>query len=332
MPNIKIERFWPDDIKKNVKELIKYLEQKDFNTAKDFLSNILSVLKDKKRDGKSRVSVCFIIDQLKGIDPFIDPMVDALIETLKDEQDAHVREFSVWALGQIVQENLNLELVKQTMPIFIGFCNDFSIHVKKFAEDIKERLDAYLEEKKNLDQKIQSMLSNLSKLIQERINEMKERAKELSKEALALDYRSAYERRTEIEEKIKKFKELNAEAEDEILALRDKYANEIPSIRGESKGLIQHWRDARGEKEVLIRRVHCILRIQGKIYKIILHIQNKEDGKIDINKLKEETEYSDQEIIEILKKLVNEEIIPNFMLETLEKELQMKLESKNNQK
>jgi len=332
MPNIKIERFWPDDIKKNVKELIKYLEQKDFNTAKDFLSNILSVLKDKKRDGKSRVSVCFIIDQLKGIDPFIDPMVDALIETLKDEQDAHVREFSVWALGQIVQENLNLELVKQTMPIFIGFCNDFSIHVKKFAEDIKERLDAYLEEKKNLDQKIQSMLSNLSKLIQERINEMKERAKELSKEALALDYRSAYERRTEIEEKIKKFKELNAEAEDEILALRDKYANEIPSIRGESKDLIQHWRDARGEKEVLIRRVHCILRIQGKIYKIILHIQNKEDGKIDINKLKEETEYSDQEIIEILKKLVNEEIIPNFMLETLEKELQMKLESKNNQK
>ncbi|MHA1340951.1 MAG: hypothetical protein ACTSRZ_13280 [Promethearchaeota archaeon] len=332
MPAIKIERYWPDDIKKNVKQLSKSLERKDFSAAKEYLSYILSILKDKKRDGKSRVSVCFIIDQLKGIDPFIDPMVDALMETLQDEKDAHVKEFSVWALGQIVQENLNMDLIRQTMPIFVKFCNDASIHVKKFAEDIKERLDTYIEEKKNLDEKIKKMLAELRVLIEERINEMINRAKELSKEALQLDYRAAFERRAEMEEKIRKFKQLNAEAEDEILAYRDKLAESIPAIKGESRELIQHWRDIRGEKEALIRRVHCILRIQGKIYKIIVHIQNRSDGQIDINKLKEETEYSDQEIIEILKKLVDEEIIPNFMLDSIEGELKIRINNNNEKK
>ena len=74
----------------------------------------------------------------------------------------------------------------------------------------------------------------------------------------------------------------------------------------------------RGKQEDIIRKVHCILRIQSKIYKIITYIKQSSDGKIDLKGLQKETDYSEVEIINILKQLVNEEIIPNFMLESLE--------------
>jgi hypothetical protein len=318
MPEIKIERFWPNDIRDIATRLSEAIIVKDFQLANTQLSLLLDILKDTSREGKARVSICFIIDQLKFIDPFIEPIVNSLINVLNSETDSHVKEFSVWALGRIVEESQSIELIKQTMPIFVGFCNDQSDHVKTFAEDIKERLNSFLEEKINLDEKIQKALEKLDKTIQDRVNEMNERAKILSKEALDLDYKAAFERRTEMEDKIRKFKDLNAESEDEILAVEEQLIKEIPALKGESRNSINKWREIRGEKEALIRRVHCILRIQSKIYRIISHITNQKDGKIDLKVLKEETEYSDKDIVEILKKLVDEEIIPNFMKEQIE--------------
>lgn len=330
MVKIKIERYWPTEIKNLAKKMSESIKRKDFSEAKTVLGDLLDIFKDAEKDGKTRITICFIIDQLKTIDPFIDDIVHALEVVLEDEKDAHVREFSVWALGQIVQESRSIDLIKDTMPIFVKFCNDASVHVKTFAEDIKDRLNGFLEEKKNLDEKIKNLLRKLEELMQNRIDEMNIRAKELSKEALSLNYKSAYDRRTELEEKIRKFKDLNAELEDEILAYRDQLIEEVKAFKGESRGLIQKWRDIRGEKEALIRRVHCILRIQGKIYRIITHIRNKSDGRIDINELKQETEYSDREIIEILKKLVDEEIIPNFMLDQVGNGLEIRVNPEDN--
>lgn len=330
MPKINIERYWPDDIREHAKDLSSDLEKMDFQAALVKLNKLLDILKDPLRDGKSRVSVAFIIDQIKMIDPFVDLMVNALKEVLKEEKDEHVKEFAVWALGEIVQESRNLELIKETMPLFIKFCTDTSEHVKKFAINITDRLNIFIEQKKHLDEKIKQLLEKLNALIQDRINEMNERAKILSKEALALDYKAAFERRTEMEGKIRQFKDKNAESEDEILAFQSQLVREEPAFKGESRDIINHWREIRGEKEALIRRVHCILRIQGKIYRIITHIKNKSDGKIDINELKEETQYSDHEIIEILKKLVDEEILPNFMIDMVGGSLAIQISPENN--
>lgn len=330
MVKIKVERYWPTEIKDLAKNMSDAIKHKDFSTAKTILNDLLDIFKDHEMDGKTRITICFIIDQLKSIDPFIDDMVHALEQVLEDEKDAHVREFSVWALGQIVQESRSIDLIKDTMPMFVKFCKDQSVHVKTFAEDIKDRLNGFLEEKKNLDEKIKKLLVKLEGLIQKRIDEMNRRAKELSKEALGLNYKSAFERRSEMEKKIRKFKDINAESEDEILAYRDQLIDKVRAFKGESRELIQRWRDIRGEKEALIRRVHCILRIQGKIYRIITHIRSKSDGKIDINELKQETEYSDREIIEILKKLVDEEIIPNFMLDQIEGGLEVRVNPEDN--
>ncbi|MBD3353434.1 MAG: hypothetical protein GF364_18270, partial [Candidatus Lokiarchaeota archaeon] len=131
MPKIKIERYWADDIKDLANHLSKAISKKDFNRAILCLKDLLEILENKERDGKSRVSICFIVDQLKIIDPFIDIMVDSLKNVLEDEKDNHVKEFAVWALGQIVQESRNLELIKDTMPIFIQFCTDTSEHVQR---------------------------------------------------------------------------------------------------------------------------------------------------------------------------------------------------------
>lgn len=330
MPKINIERYWPNDIRDIAKELSNDLEKMDFQGALSKLNKLLDILKDPSRDGKSRVSVTFIIDQIKMIDPFVDPMVKVLKDVLKDEKDEHVKEFTVWALGEIVQESRNLDLIKETMPIFIKFCSDTSDHVKNFAINITDRLNIFIEQKKHLDEKIKQLLEKLNILIQDRISEMNERAKQLSKEALALDYKAAFERRTEMEGKIKEFKDKNAESEDEIIAYQNQLIRDEPAFKGESKDLINHWREIRGEKEALIRRVHCILRIQGKIYRIITHIKNKSDGKIDINELKEETQYSDHEIIEILKKLVDEEILPNFMIDMVGGSLAIQIPPEDN--
>ena len=96
------------------------------------------------------------------------------------------------------------------------------------------------------------------------------------------------------------------------------------------------WKKARDDKENLIRQVHCIIRIQSKIYKIISFIQTKsETADISIDDLKLETDgkWSNSEIIETLKKLVDEEIVPNLFLgkiENIEADLKKKkeLESK----
>ncbi|MCP4763974.1 MAG: hypothetical protein GY870_19535 [archaeon] len=329
MPKMKIEKFWPKDIKEIANELANAIDKKDFQKANTRLDDLLDILKNTERDGKARVSVCFIIDQLKMIDPFVDSMVNTLKKVLENETDNHVKEFGIWALGQIIEESRSIDLIRETMPIFIKFCNDASDHVTKFAVDIKNRLNSFLEEKKNLDEKITKLIEKLNFLIQNRIDEMNERAKFLSKEALCLDYRMAFEKRAEMEEKIRKFKDKNAESEDEILAFQQQLISETPAFKGESRSIIREWREIRGEKEALIRRVHCIIRIQGKIYRIITHITNKNDGKIDIRELQEETQYSDQEIIDILKKLVDEEIIPNFMLDQIEDSTEIKKENIN---
>jgi hypothetical protein len=120
-----------------------------------------------------------------------------------------------------------------------------------------------------------------------------------------------------MEKDIRKFKDANEKQETNIVEKINAKVSEIPAFKFESNEILRQYKEKRGKQEDIIRKVHCILRIQSKIYKIITFIKQTGDGNIDIKKLQQETDYTESEIINILKQLVNEEIIPNFMLETL---------------
>ncbi len=104
------------------------------------------------------------------------------------------------------------------------------------------------------------------------------------------------------------------------MAFEKQLVDELPAFKGESVDIIRNWREKRGEKENLIQRVECIIRIQSKIYNIIQFILTKNPNEeIDINQITELTKatgrpYSEKEVVEILQQLVDEEIVPNFML------------------
>ncbi len=312
---IKIERYWPKGLKQIAQRLDQALNVKDFNNAKLLMEDILEILEDPEQPERLRVSVCFIIDQVKEIPPLTDTIVDSLMKVLKSGESLseRVQEFSVWALGQLVEESQNIALIRETMPVFIKFCSNSSEQVKRFATALKSRLEEIIEIRENLDAQIQESAEKLANFINERLLDMKNRADEIAKNALTLNYKSAYDRKEEFEERIRKFKITNQHQDEEITEEYEKYCKEISAFKFEGKELLRRYREKRGKREDQIRKVHCILRIQSKIYRIITYIESK-DGEININELREETEYSQEDIIEILSQLVSEEIIPNFML------------------
>jgi hypothetical protein len=121
---------------------------------------------------------------------------------------------------------------------------------------------------------------------------------------------------------IHQFTNLNEQAEEKIRSFIRNQVNENPIFEGEFEEELSRWKNIRAEKEDLIRQVHCIIRIQSKIFKIVQFIKARGDQKeISIEELKLQTEgglrgiWSDEEIIDTLEKLVEEEIIPNLFLQ-----------------
>lgn len=315
---INIERFWPKEFKNIVEQLNDALNFKNFTKAKQLMEEILAVLLDQNQNIKIRISICFLIEQIKSIMPLSDMIVDALIKLLEDEKEDAVREFSVWALGLLVEESQDLELIKHTMPIFVKFCSDSSEQVKIFAQSLKERLEKIIQTRKDMDEQIEQASTEILEVVNGYLHDMKARSDVISEKALKLDYKAAFEKKESMEKEIKEFKNQNQQQEEAIVEEINKKIAEIPAFKFESNEIIRQYREMRGKQEDIIRKVHCILRIQSKIYKIITYIKQSSDGKIDLKGLQKETDYSEIEIINILKQLVNEEIIPNFMLESLE--------------
>jgi len=319
---IKIERFWNQRTKDVIEDINDSLKRMEIEPVHTKLEELFEILKDEKIDSKERVSICFILEQIAQFDPFYIEIINFLIELLKDEKDAHVKEFAVYILGNLIISNPNLTLITRTLPIFVKFCEDSSEYVRTSAEDFKNRLYKVKETKIKEKEIILLLLNELADFINEKLNDMSDRASIILKEALSLDYETAFNTQDQMVQKIHQFSDKNNVAESEIKAFIKKLVNTNPIFEGEFQEKLSQWKDKRAEKEDLIRQVHCIIRIQGKIFSIIEVIRNKgAQEKISIDDLKVQTkgglkgEWTDDEIIETLEKLVEEEIIPNLFLQ-----------------
>ncbi|MGQ4872738.1 MAG: hypothetical protein ACP6IY_01565 [Promethearchaeia archaeon] len=321
---IKIEKFWDKKTKTLVEDINSSLKKMEIEPVRQGLFELFKIIENRKKDAKIRVSLCFVLEKLAQYEPFHDEIINFFMDLLEDEKDPLVIEFSVYILGNIVLENPNLTLITRTLPIFVKFCEDSSDYVRKCAEDIKNRLNRVKETKIKEQELIDTYRSELNKFINSRLEDMNRRAQEISKEALSLDYEAAFKKQEIMIKKIHEFSELNDKAEREIKNYISKLVRKNPIFNGEFKEELKIWKNKRAEKEDLIRQIHCIIRIQSKIFNIIQYIKNKgANEEISIEELREQTKggirgkWRDDEIIKTLEKLVEEEIIPTFFLEQI---------------
>ena len=320
---LKAQRFWSKSLKEKINRANEALKTKNFTELNYIVEDLIELLQDIDGNWKDRVAICFILEQMAEIDPLVDEIVDGLMKVLDGEQDPHVKEFAVWALGKIVEDSQSLDLIKFTMPTLVKFLNDDSDQVKTFASELHSRLNGFIKDKETIDDQIREYCDELTDLIEKKLSDMKKRCDVISRDALGLDYATAHRRQDEFVKKIEEFNTLNDKQEEEVIELENKLIGQMAAFKGESRGIIRDWRKSRGAKEDLIRRVHCIIRIQSKIWGIIEFINSrtsKEGIELDdITKLTKKTgrPYSETEVVEILQKLVDEEIVPNFMLEQI---------------
>jgi len=320
---INIERFWDDKIQALIGDINDSLKRMEIESVKNKLNSFFEVLQ-ADYDSKIRVSLLFALEQIAQFEPFFNKIINFIIELLEKEDDSHVKEFAVYILGNLALERPNLALITRTLPIFVKFCEDSSELVRTSAEDIKNRLNHVKETKIKEKEVILNLLDDLKDFIDDKLEDMNNRAGNISKEALNLDYEAAHDNQDKMVDTIRQFTALNETSEQEINSFVKSQVNDNPIYEGEFEEAISRWKNIRAEKEDLIRQVHCIIRIQGKIFKIIQYIRNRgTQESFSIQDLKDQTEgglrgiWSDEEIIETLEKLVDEEIIPNLFLQQI---------------
>ena len=151
---LKAQRFWSKNLRAKIELANKALKTKNFTQLEEILTDFVTLLKNPQEDWKDRVAICFILEQMSAIDPLKSKIVDSLMKVLESEQDPHVREFSVWALGKIVERTQSLDLIKQTMSTIIRFLSDDSEEVKALATELHSRFQEVLREKEDIDQQI----------------------------------------------------------------------------------------------------------------------------------------------------------------------------------
>jgi hypothetical protein len=330
---IKSQRFWSKELRNKVDLANQAIKTRNLTELESIVNELIILLKDSNVIWKDRVAICFILEQIAAIEPLLPKIIDTLKLVLQTEQDPHVKEFTVWALGKIVEDHHTLILVKDTLPIIVQFLNDDSDQVKKLATEYHTRLQEFIKVHENASQQIEILRRDFMKTVEEKLTEMKTRSDIISSDALKLNYKTAFDQQHEMKTRIKQFNEANQVIEDELILQKEKLVKEIPEFLGAADEILRYWRTQRGDKEDLVRRIECIIRIQSKIFMIIKFILSQNIGeKINLEELKDLTSltgrpYSEKEIIEILQQLVQEEIIPNFMLDQI-KEYQIKGEEK----
>jgi hypothetical protein len=326
---IKSQRFWSKELRKKVEDANFAIKTRNRTELERIVDELVVFLKNELADWKDRVAICFILEQIAAIDPISAKIIEALKAVLNDEKDPHVREFAVWALGKIVEERHTLDLIKETLPVIVHFLSDDSEQVKRLAEEYHSRLTEYLREQEGASKQINEYREQLLSLVEQKLAQMKAEGDAISKDALGLNYQTAFEKQQEMKKRIQDYNAHNQILEDELQAEKQKIVDKFPEFQSVGDEILRHWRTQRGEKEDLIRRVDCILRIQSKIFTIIRFIISRTpDGKIDLDELKSLTAltgrpYSEKEIVEILQQLVDEEIVPTFMLDQI-KDYQIK--------
>ena len=95
---IKAQRFWSKYLRDKVETANKALKTKNITLLEEILDDLINSLKNPQADWKDRVAICFILEQMAGIEPLIKKIVQSLKAVLEKETDVHVREFAVLSL------------------------------------------------------------------------------------------------------------------------------------------------------------------------------------------------------------------------------------------
>ncbi len=320
---LKIEKLWTPRAKALAKAFNTDMEQKNPEGAYLQVQKIIEIFKDPHEDPKDRVSVCFVLERLPNLAPFAEDLLKTIIEILHKEKDPHLLEFSLWFLGNLVERVMAPSEFGQIKEQLQGIPSS-QWQINPRCEDlIKDILQKMAEKSKRLAD-LEGAFQEKAKLLQDtikaKIGEMVQEAESLSKDALGLDYAAAASRREEMEQRIRGFKEINDRREADIKKVISDIIQTLPDFQGREGEVFSQWQSERGIREGLIRKVHCILRIQSKIFLIIKYIEEAGSDNISLSDMKAKTDYSEADIKEILGQLVKEEIIPHLVLDRVSQE------------
>jgi hypothetical protein len=315
---LKIEKLWTPRAKALAKAFNTDMEQKNPEGAYLQVQKIIEILKDPREDPKDRVSVCFILERLPNLAPFAEDLLKIIIQILQQEKDPHLLEFSLWFLGNLVERVLapsEFGLIKDQLQAIPETQWKINPRCQDLIKDLLQKMDEKRKRLANLEGTFKEKAEFLQDTIKSKTGEMFQQAESLSKDALALDYAAAAYRREEMEIRIRKFKEENDKREADIKKTIADIIQSLPEFQGREEELFSQWQSERGIREGLIRKVHCILRIQSKIFLIIKYIEEAGSDNISLSDIKAKTDYSEADIKEILGQLVKEEIIPHLVLD-----------------
>ncbi len=315
---LKIEKLWTPRAKVLAKAFNTDMEQKNPEGAYLQVQKLIEIFKDPREDPKDRVSICFVLERLPNLAPFAEDLLKDILQILAQDKDPHLLEFSLWFLENLVERVIapsEFGLIKERLQGIPETQWKINPRCQDLMKDLLQKMAEKSKRLADLEGTFKEKAQLLQDKIKLKIGEMVQQAENLSKDALGLDYAAAANRREEMEHRIRAFKEDNDKRETEIKQVISDIIQNLPEFQGREGDLFSQWQSERGIREGLIRKVHCILRIQSKIFLIIKYIEEAGSENISLSDIKAKTDYSEADIKEILGQLVNEEIIPHLVLD-----------------
>ncbi|MHA1732947.1 MAG: hypothetical protein ACTSU5_13455 [Promethearchaeota archaeon] len=323
MPDmIRIPRAWSPRIRRIAEQYNNIRDKNDENALRPVLGELLEILSDPSLDTRERVMSTFVLEQvnLAGLEEWV---AREVVERYPDEENPKVREFMLYFIGKVLLREAFLPLIEKYEDFFAEIARDGSNNVQAFA---REFLDDVAELRQRIElerEKVEKELKKFKELVDSSIKKMIADADAISKDALMLDYKKAALVKEKMERRIRDFSKKNERLEEKIRRAREDSSRKYGTFKNASVEVLEKWKHERSEREALIKKVHCILRIQSKIFLIISYIQKKDKQEFseeDIQAIQAETNYSERDIMNILEKLVDEEVIPNFFPSKREEE------------
>ncbi|GAB4308705.1 MAG: hypothetical protein Kow0069_07230 [Promethearchaeota archaeon] len=315
---IKVARFWTKRVKDLVKTYNDLSHKHDPAEVQPVLQSLLELLGDRSADPKERVMVTFVLEEIRAFGPLTGWVVDSLVDVLDAEQNPNVREFVTWVLGKIVVGERDLDLANRVKPTLESALKDPNDRVVSFAKEALADIEDLRREFERQERQLQVNLAEFEKVVEEAVADVVRRANEISRIALSLGFKEAATEKERIERKIRRFNRNNESLESKVLKSRQKLGEGLVGFDKASEPLVRRWKETRTEREDLVRKVHCILRIQSKIYKIYAFVQSRGTNEPlteqELEEIQAQTQYSKEDVLKILEELVEEEMKPALSL------------------
>lgn len=315
---IKIQRFWTPRIKAIVKDYNELPDKTVAAAVQPLIGRLLAILTNKGEPSKERVMVTFVLEALPHVVSLAPDAVPSLVALVDSETDDKVREFAAWILGELVVTEPHESPLSEVRALMERLRDDPSEKVAAFARDYHDQVQALQARLQSEAEQVQELARAFISAVDEHVQAMVGRADEISRVALDLDYREAAIRKESVERMIRDFKQRNEQAERELRDAREQHGRQYPTFERAVRDAWDRWVAQRSEREALIRKVHCILRIQSKIFLIISYILDKGQANAQLSRedfaeISERTDYTESEIVGILERLVDDELIPNLL-------------------